>query len=799
MIVANTEKKEANFITAPNFTYLGRNKHSVLFAAPGWQAQIFILGEQLWKVLLYPEGQVLPPSLSVAWQQTDCDPNPHNRLQPQGFPFADFSVFQQDESTVISSRQMKVEVRHHGLQLSWYLQDANGWSPLFRDRTTQSYNFNGMLGQGSFHYVERKRDDLHFGLGERAGHVVKTHGRYRMKNIDCMGYDAEFSDPLYKHIPYYLCKSAGGFYALYYDIPADCTIDLGRELDNYHGLYQYFHAESPFLDYYVMGGAALHEIVPTFARLGGQPCFPPLWSLGYLASSMGYADAENAQEMLEVFLQRCRQEQIPCSGFHLSSGYTRIGDKRYVFHWDKGRFPNPSALFQQYREAGVRMIANIKPCLLLDHPLYAECEQLGLFVTGTDGKPLKTQFWDALGSYLDFSNPETSRWWQIKVRETLLAMGIASTWNDNNEFEIWDKNAHCHGYIGQQAAGSIKPTFTLEMLRSSRFAQQQECPSHRPFLISRAGCHGMQRYVQTWSGDNYTQWKTLRFNHKMGLGMSLSGLYNFGHDVGGFAGAKPEPELFLRWVQHGIFMPRFSIHSWNDDGTVNEPWMYPAHTAAVKRLIDLRYQLLPHLYTLLYQSHTEYKPIIAPVFYHYPAETDYESDLYLLGETLLVANVFDQGINQLQLNLPAGRAWYSLWDKTHYPAASKVTVLAPAEGPVPVFCAEGSVVMLDTAAGGFGQKQAEILFLVFAPESGSCTQHFFVDDGETYAYQKGACNKPCFTISANNNSLTVRLCNEGSHPFSSPIRLQVIDNLHRPVSVQCADYEFTFCTEDFSW
>ena len=178
----------------------------------------------------------------------------------------------------------------------------------------------------------------------------------------------------------------------------------------------------------------------------------------------------------------------------------------------------------------------------------------------------------------------------------LLEMGIDSTWNDNNEYEVWDGEARCYGFGREIAIKHIRPVMPLLMMRASLEAQQRFAPQKRPYLISRSGCAGMQRYVQTWSGDNRTNWDTLRYNIRMGLGMSLSGLFNVGHDVGGFSGDKPEPELFVRWVQNGVMHPRFTIHSWNDDQTVNEAWMYPAITPAIRSAIELRYRLLPYLY-----------------------------------------------------------------------------------------------------------------------------------------------------------------------------------------------------------
>ncbi|MGH1560760.1 TIM-barrel domain-containing protein [Caulobacter segnis] len=185
------------------------------------------------------------------------------------------------------------------------------------------------------------------------------------------------------------------------------------------------------------------------------------------------------------------------------------------------------------------------------------------------------------------------------MTEQLLAYGVRSTWNDNNEYEIWDRRARIAGFGQSRPAAAERPVQTLLMMRASRAAQIAYRPDERPYVVTRSGMAGMQRYAQTWSGDNYTAWKTLRFNQKMGLGMALSGVSNTGHDIGGFAGPAPEPELLLRWVQAGIVMPRFSIHSWNTDRTVNEPWMYPEATPAIVGMMKLRRALQPLLHDLL--------------------------------------------------------------------------------------------------------------------------------------------------------------------------------------------------------
>ena len=156
----------------------------------------------------------------------------------------------------------------------------------------------------------------------------------------------------------------------------------------------------------------------------------------------------------------------------------------------------------------------------------------------------------------------------------------------------------------------------------------------------------MHRYVQTWSGDNSTSWETLKYNIKMGLGLALSGISNTGHDIGGFSGPAPDPELFVRWVQFGVFMPRFSIHSWNDDGSVNEPWMYPEVTPVVRDLIKFRYRLIPYFYYTLWRYHRHYEPMIRPTFFDFPDDPRcwLESDDMMVGNSLLASPVVEPGL-----------------------------------------------------------------------------------------------------------------------------------------------------------
>ena len=384
-----------------------------------------------------------------------------------------------------------------------------------------------------------------------------------------------------------------------------------------------------------------------YTALTGRAAFPPRWSLSYSGSSMQYTDAADAQTRLGDFLSDLSGHEIPCGSFHLSSGYTATGGKRYVFTWDKSRFPDPAALASRFAAAGLKLIANVKPAMLTDHPRFAEVEAFRGFIRdGEDqSRPHLAQFWGGEAACLDFTNPETSAWWAREVKARLLDYGIAATWNDNNEYEVWDDDARvdANGRGGTMAC--LRPVQTGLMLRASQAAQLEHAPGKRPFLVSRSGGPGMQRYAQTWTGDNFTSWKTLRYNLCMGHGLSLSGVFNFGHDVGGFAGPRPGPELFLRWIEQGIYWPRFSIHSWNADGSASEPWMYPEILPAVRDALNWRERLVPLLYTLLWRAHVHHEPILRPLFYGFPGQAGSygEHGEFMLGPDLLVAPVLEPG------------------------------------------------------------------------------------------------------------------------------------------------------------
>jgi len=709
----------------------GVGAHLTLTAQGGETAHIFVLEQDIIRVMVLPDGETrFARTWAIAPGQDDVAYEGRDRLDLEGFGQPDYALEVHDDRLVLSTAQLRLDLTLRNLRCRWSMRVGDDWRLIAADRPTQAYDFGWWDGRPR-HYLKTLAGETYYGLGERSGPMNRAGRRFRLTNLDAMGYDAETSDPLYKHIPFYMTHTGeGAAFGLFYDTLSDCEFDFGCERDNYHGLYRGFVAEHGDLDYYVIAGPAPLVVTQRFTWLTGKPARLPDWAMAYSGSTMAYTDAPDAQAQMGEFLRLCAEHDIPCESFHLSSGYTSIGDKRYVFNWNRDKFPDPSGFVAGYAAKGVRLCANIKPCLLRDHPRIEEAHARGLLICEPDGAPHWVQFWDEVGAYIDFTNSDAASWWKARVTESLLDYGVAATWNDNNEYEIASPRARIAGFGQPRAAAACKPLQPLLMMRASREAQLAHAPNQRPMVVTRSGAVGLHRYAQTWSGDNTTAWKTLRWNLRMGLGLALSGVSNFGHDIGGFAGPKPDAELFLRWIASGVLLPRFSIHSWNDDGSANEPWMYPDAVPTVRALLGLRHRLTPYLKECLRRYSEDYEPAARPLFLSFPNDPVCwtEQDVFMLGEHLLAAPVVDAGAQAVDVILPRGADWEDYWTGRRYAGGEIVRLDCPLDRP-PMLLRAGAALPLNLAEAHFNSTAFERGVRVAAPAIGGISGGWVEDDG----------------------------------------------------------------------
>jgi alpha-glucosidase len=706
----------------------------------GWQCRILVLADDLIRVLLVPENGLREPrTWAIAPGGSDLPWEGRERLDVSGFESAKFDLGTRAAEVVLRTHAMTVRVQLAPFALRW--EDAAGTS-FAQDRATHAYQWSQRSGLVS-HSTVRTPSHQYFGLGDKTGPLDKHGRRFRTLALDALGYDAKTSDPLYKHWPFLIQRDAqtGIAFGQFYDTLAAATFDLGCEHDNYHGLYRSTEIEDGDLDYYVFLGPRIRDVVRRFTELTGRMSFGPRWSLGYANTAMSLTDAPDAQARLADFCDALERHDVPCSAFHFGSGYTSIGKRRYVFTWNHDKFPRPREAIERFARQGVRTVVNLKPCLLDDHPAYAEVARRDGFVRDArTGAPCMVQFWDGEGAQVDFTHPAGIAWWQEGLARQVLDYGIDAGWNDNNEYEVWDDYGSSHGFGAPIWIQRSRPLHALLMTRATAEAQARHRPDERVYTVTRAGPPGIQRHAQTWTGDNTTSWHTLRWNIRMGLGMSLSGLFNTGHDVGGFAGPVPDAELLIRWAQNGAFHPRFIMNSWKSGGETNTPWLHRAALPAIRDAIRLRYRLMPYLYTLYREAAVNGVPIVRPAFYDFesdPRAFD-DSDDFMLGPSLLVASVVEPGRRTRAVYLPKGPAgWIDFWTGQRHRAGTSIEVEAPL-ARVPLLVPDNAIVPLtDTVDFSRLHDEPSRQVRIYPGPSGESVFTLYEDDGISHGHRHG--------------------------------------------------------------
>ncbi|KAJ7267606.1 glycosyl hydrolases family 31-domain-containing protein [Mycena haematopus] len=576
-------------------------------------------------------------------------------------------------------------------------------------------------------YVHPERNEFVYGLGESRGSLVKNGKKFTLEGRDSLSYDWETGDPLYKVNPFYTVynKKTKLWHGIFYNNLSASSIDLGAEVDGFWGSFRVYRANSGPLDYYViLGDGTLPSVLTEYARLvspagltsafAASPSLPPLSQFGYLSSSLALAAEPHAQEAVIQFLKDCRTHGFPVDGLYLSSGWCQdeaTGDRNY-FVWNRSRYPSPADFGRIIeKELGVQLIVNMKPWLLAVHPRYNAALERGAFVrpapdAAEAGATASTSWlwavgWESHkpGSYFDYSSHGGCAFWDEQIRTELLANGLTGMWIDNNEISgLEDDEERFAGEVGVFAGpggnvetrmgwgggeirvGSVgKAMQTMGMARTTYETVLKARPEHRPVIVSRSGVPGIQAYAHaTWSGDNSTTWKALKWGTKMTLSVGMSfgpGLY--GHDIGGFAGAHhPGPELLVRWCQNGAWHSRFTVHSWKEVSTTL--WMHdnvPGVSDAIHAALAFRYRLAPTFYSLYvtdYQRHgwpilkvrihlknahtaLEADGLLQPLLWHHSVDpvTLQLDEEFLFGSHVLVAPVTTKGARTRRIYLPA--------------------------------------------------------------------------------------------------------------------------------------------------
>ena len=619
------------------------------------------------------------------------------------------------------------------------------------------------------HYSAMAEEDCFYGFGEKTGLLNKNKRFLRERATDAMGYDAEKMDTLYKHIPFYIQlsratrKAVGVFYNNFYE----SVFNMGCEKSNYWSRYSYWQADGGDIDLFLIAGGSIRRVVDNYTLLTGRPALLPKRALGYQGSSMYYPELEkDSDDAVLNFIDTIKEEGFPIDGFHLSSGYASQNGKRCFFTWNTDRFKDPRAYFAAMNEKGAQNVPNVKPGILLCHPRFDEFNARNVFVKDAEQDTYAVgKWWGGDGAFWDYTSPDGRQAWKDFLTEALIDVGTDSIWDDNCEYDsLQDKDARCCFDGKGGTIAQLKPIMSTLMCKMSAEAVVDHNPKARPYIVCRSGSAGIQKYAQTWCGDNYTSWKTLRYNIPIITGMGLSGQPNEGADIGGFHGPAPSEELFVRWVQNGIFQPRFSIHSASNDNTVTEPWMYRGSAGLIRDAILLRYRFTPYLYSAEYEASRTGAPIMRPLVYEFQDDPNVydESFEFLFGRDILVANVLEPGARTWKVYLPAGTRWYD-WNNNFACYEGGQTIEIPVEiSTIPLFLREGAIVpMASNQLMSMANDHMTSLHLTVVPGADS-SYTLYDDDGVTNDFKAGVCRKTEITVSGA-SVVQVKFAAEGSY------------------------------------
>ena len=769
-----------------------RNDHFSI-AADGAEIRLWFLTDDILRIRAGFDGDWDENSYSLVMTAWDSRTDELLKGERRRVVPAAASLTDGAEEAVIQGKRLKVAVRKDPFLISVY--DSDG-TLIHEDIPDLGYREDG--NRRRMHTIRIEADDLFYGFGEKAGPIDKAQEYLTMAPGDAMGYDPERTDSLYKHIPFFirLTESTGKAVGYFYHNTAECSFNMGREKRNYWHRYATYTVDSGDIDLFLIAGPSIRDIVTRYTDLTGKSAMLPKAALGYLGSSMYYAELpRDCDDAILGFISTTREEDIPVDGFQLSSGYCAVetsdGIKRCTFTWNRERFKDPAAWFAEMKRRGIVVSPNIKPGMLLVHPLLEEMLEKGMFVKADPALPEGSAgswrgcgvgtWWGGRGVFVDYTKPETRAHWKQYIKDALLRYGCESIWNDNCEYDsMVDKDAVVYGEGRETTIGAVKSVMSNLMCKLSDEAITEYHGNVRPYTVCRSGHAGIQRYAQVWAGDNLTCWEALKYNIATILGMGLSGVANHGCDVGGFYGPAPEEELFVRWVQSGIFFPRMSIHSTNTDNTVTEPWMYSGSKDLIRDAIDLRYRMSPYLYSLERRAHDTGLPIMEALFSAFQNDpaTYREGVEFMWGDGILVANVVEKGRKTRPVYLPKlgpGEYWYDMRTRERFEPGQ--TVCVPVDlSSIPMFIRSGAVIPMshDRLTNLMTQKTNALDILLVPDVDSSFT--LYEDDGVSNDYLTGGYLKTRIDVTAGEKTL-IRFTHTGDH--KTDVRTIRLDAVHR--------------------
>ena len=651
---------------------------------------------------------------------------------------------------VICTEQLELRIRRVDGGLEFY-QRASG-RLLCADAEGMGHRRSERTGDDLVWVLKHMPPQAHFfGLGDKPCALNLRGRRLEMWGADHYKFTPE-SDPLYKSIPFFLCLNQGLQYGIYFDNTMRSYFDFGREREDR----LLFGADGGHMDYYFIAGTDALDTVATYTRLTGLPPMPPMWALGYHQSKWSYYPESAVMNLAH----QLRKRKIPCDAIHLDIHHM---EDYQSLTWSREHFPDPAGMIRRLGEDGFKVVTIADPGIKInpDNYVWRSGFERNVFCRRHDGALLEGDVWPGLCTFPDFTSPDTRNWWASLLKRQIADIGVRGMWVDMNEPAIFPDRTFPddtrHAFDGYSCSHlKAHNVYGQCMARATRKGMLIHAPDRRPFVLSRAGFAGLQRYAATWTGDNNSDWENLKMANLMVQRLSTSGVSFCGADTGGFLG-HPTPELFCRWMQMAAFHPFFRNHS-NGEYGGQEPWCFgPLVEQYVRLAIMERYRLLPYLYTQFHRYHAEGLPIIRSLALMYPENPDmyWRSSEFFLGDSLYIVPVHHPGESGRFLYMPPG-TWYSLWTDHPAPSAGEEVWVSTPMNRIPVFVRGGHLIPRWPAQQHCGQLPVPHVTydLWWAPET-TAISHHYEDAGDGQAHRIGMYRRHRFHYTASRRSITI--------------------------------------------
>jgi alpha-glucosidase (family GH31 glycosyl hydrolase) len=618
-----------------------------------------------------------------------------------------------------------------------------------------------------------------YGAGARAVGMDRRGHRFKLYNKASYGF-GKVADQMGYGIPVALSSRR---YAIHFDNPQAGYLDLDSRKD---GTLRFETIGGP-KTYQVVAGDDWAEIMAGYTSLTGRQPLPPRWAFGNFASRFGYHSEAETRAVVDKF----RAADIPLDAVVLDLywfGKTVKGTMGNL-EWDRDTFPHPERMMADFARQGVKTVVITEPFVLTTSRRWQEAVERGVLATDDGGKPFTYDFYFGNTGLVDVFKPQARDWfWDIYKK--LKAGGVAGWWGDLGEPEM-------HPAGARHAAGTADQVHNIYGHAWARLIAEgyaRDFPQERPFILMRSGYSGSQRFgMIPWSGDVSRGWGGLQSQMEISLQMGMQGQAYMHSDLGGFAGAVLDDELYVRWLQYGVFQPVFRPHAQED--VAPEPVFRAPKTRALARdAIRLRYAMLPYNYTAAFDNSRTGMPLMRPILFEDPDSASVPaaavSSTYLWGPDVLVAPVVEAGQLRKDVVFPRkGSVWFDFYTgEPHRGGIIEVVDTAP--GHIPTYVRAGAFIPLAEVVPStrdYTGRELELHYYHDASVAASGGM-LYEDDGQTaHAFESGQYEIVRFTSKLDGNRLAIGLTPEtgaAASPTARRFALKVHNVAARPRAVQ---------------